>query len=165
MKLSKDELSRLKQLVSKQAARLTPDAGIIEEAAQEICSKANANDLSTVEGNDLSSAEGNDLATVEGNGLSTVEGNDLSMTEGNDLSTAEGNDLSSAKTIIPVLLQGGSDGGIANSVPSYPTSFRQVMECIEKGVEIPGLETVVVEPTNDPVTECMLQAPKKPWEK
>ena len=49
--------------------------------------------------------------------------------------------------------------------PPYPTSFTQVMECIEKGSEIPGLESVVVEPTHDAIKDSTLTLPKKPWEK
>lgn len=51
------------------------------------------------------------------------------------------------------------------SEPSYPTTFKQVMECIVKGVDIPGLETITVEPTNDAIADCTIELPKKPWEK
>ncbi|KAF6037058.1 hypothetical protein EB796_004619 [Bugula neritina] len=48
--------------------------------------------------------------------------------------------------------------------PPRPLSFKQVMEYIERGEEVPGAETIVVEPTNEPVTSCTKELPRKPWE-
>lgn len=70
------------------------------------------------------------------------------------------------KTDIAENITSDTDDMIAPTVPPpYPTSFKLVMQCIEKGVSIPGLEAIVVEPTNDSLTDCTLDLPKKPWEK
>lgn len=50
--------------------------------------------------------------------------------------------------------------------PPYPSSFKEVMRCIESGVDIPGVEKITVEPTNDKITKCdVVSMPKKPWER
>ena len=49
--------------------------------------------------------------------------------------------------------------------PPYPSSFKEVMKCIETGVDIPGIEKITVEPTNEEITKCDASVPKKPWER
>ena len=74
-----------------------------------------------------------------------------------------------AKLQKDIFLQGSTTVNGSSSTQKelspYPTSFTQVMECIEKGSEIPGLESVVVEPTHDAIKDSTLTLPKKPWEK
>lgn len=51
----------------------------------------------------------------------------------------------------------------STSLP-YPTDFQTVMDYINKGLEIPGLENITIEATNDAMPNSSIIKPKKPWE-
>lgn len=48
--------------------------------------------------------------------------------------------------------------------PKYPTSFLEVMELVQSGEKIPGIEEIHVEPTNKPPTTASAMKVKKPWQ-
>lgn len=52
----------------------------------------------------------------------------------------------------------------SDSAPQYPSDFRTVMEYINKGQDIPGVENITIEPTNDEIHQSIITKPKKPWE-
>ena len=47
---------------------------------------------------------------------------------------------------------------------SAPLSFSKVIEMVEKGEKLPGVEELNIEPTNSQVTESQCNRLKKPWE-
>ena len=46
----------------------------------------------------------------------------------------------------------------------YPASFVEIMELVQKGEPIPGVEELNIEPTNSEPTQCPRLPSKKPWE-
>nr|XP_006823248.1 PREDICTED: uncharacterized protein LOC102805027 [Saccoglossus kowalevskii] len=48
--------------------------------------------------------------------------------------------------------------------PQYPSSFFDLLQKIEKGEPLPGVEELNIQPTNTPATESSLATKMKPWE-
>ncbi|XP_078700343.1 uncharacterized protein LOC144927089 [Branchiostoma floridae x Branchiostoma belcheri] len=48
--------------------------------------------------------------------------------------------------------------------PSYPTSFADIVQCIQEGREIPGIEKLDIQPINCEPTLSTQTRPPKPWE-
>lgn len=46
----------------------------------------------------------------------------------------------------------------------YPKSLAEVIKYIESDKPIPGIETIDVEPSGEPISESQLERPRKPWE-
>ncbi|XP_066273605.1 uncharacterized protein [Branchiostoma lanceolatum] len=60
----------------------------------------------------------------------------------------------------------GNAAGTAESSghPSYPTSFSDIVHCVQEGKEIPGIEKLDVQPINCEPTLSTQSRPPKPWE-
>ena len=52
----------------------------------------------------------------------------------------------------------------SEELEQYPASFAEIMELVQKGEPIPGVEELNIEPTNSEPTQCARLPSKKPWE-
>ncbi|XP_035667580.1 uncharacterized protein LOC118410155 [Branchiostoma floridae] len=55
-------------------------------------------------------------------------------------------------------------GTAESSTSSYPTSFSDIIHCVQEGKEIPGIEKLDVQPINCEPTLSTQTRPPKPWE-
>ena len=51
------------------------------------------------------------------------------------------------------------------SSPQYPESFQEIIDMVQKGLPLPGVEDLNIEPTNTPPTKPCASRLMKPWEK
>lgn len=58
----------------------------------------------------------------------------------------------------------GTEIGSQMEDPKYPSSFLEVMQRVQEGLDIPGVEELHIEATNEPPTEPAATRVKKPWD-
>lgn len=58
----------------------------------------------------------------------------------------------------------GETAAAESTNPPYPSSFSEIIDLLQRGESIPGADELVVEATNDTITDSKLDIPKKPWE-
>ena len=46
----------------------------------------------------------------------------------------------------------------------HPINFGELIEMIQKGIQLPDIEELNIEPTNEKPTPAQLNRPQKPWE-
>ena len=106
-------------------------------------------------------AQGESLKSEEQDLVSRI--NFVASTESEKVNKTESQEVSSGDSIS---CADSSVNYAASQVenPKYPASFVEVMQRVQAGLDIPGVEELHIEATNKPVTESSAARVNKPWD-